>query len=110
MVRANKLAIGDKLLITGATKEGADMPAPPLEAYSSVWLSLGVNGARTGASQADGMHAPKARATMPHDRTVALLTDVFFRSGVLSAFPLILLQGRGVRRGTRGWAVCGARR
>jgi hypothetical protein len=45
-VRADKLCIGDKLLVTGALKEGADMPAPPLEAYSSVWLSLGVNGTR----------------------------------------------------------------
>lgn len=44
-VRADKLRVGDKLFVSAATKEGADMPAPPLEAYSSVWLALGINGA-----------------------------------------------------------------
>ncbi len=45
-IRAGKLAIGDKLLIASAGKGGGDVPAPPLEAYSSVWLCLSINGTR----------------------------------------------------------------
>jgi hypothetical protein len=45
-VRSGRLALGDKVLVTGAERGGDETAAPPLEAYSSMWLTLGVNTCR----------------------------------------------------------------
>ena len=45
-MRAGKIAVGDKLFVSCAEKGGPEMPAPPLEAYSSTWLRIGANGTR----------------------------------------------------------------
>ena len=45
-VRSGRLAVGDKVLVAGAERGGDEQPAPPLEAYPTMWLSLGVNTCR----------------------------------------------------------------
>ena len=45
-VRSGRLALGDKVLVTGAERGGDETAAPPLEAYGSMWLTLGVNTCR----------------------------------------------------------------
>jgi hypothetical protein len=45
-VRSGKISVGDKLFVSSAEKGGPEMPAPPLEAYSTTWLCIGANGTR----------------------------------------------------------------
>jgi len=45
-VRSGRLCLGDKILVCGAGRGGDETPAPPLEAYTTMWLTLAVNAAR----------------------------------------------------------------
>ena len=45
-VRSRKISVGDKLFVSCAEKTGGEVPAPPLEAYSSMSLCIGANGTR----------------------------------------------------------------
>lgn len=45
-MRSGKISVGDKLFVSCAEKGGPEMPAPPLEAYSTTWLCIGANGTR----------------------------------------------------------------
>ena len=45
-VRSGKIAVGDKLFVSCAEKIGGEVPAPPLDAYSSMSLRIGANGTR----------------------------------------------------------------
>ena len=67
-IRAGRLRVGDKLLVSAATRGGSDVPSPPLEGYNSSWLCVGANGARRpaserGASQRKDIERIAARAT-----------------------------------------------